>query len=637
MRHLPLVCLAAVLATSCIKRVAPSPGEDRNTLSGVPLRFGQPQELPEGTAISWDFGDGTQPQSGAAVGHAFPRAGVFTVVETVKDKDGQTRTARTHVVALRRPVPMAVPGDARAVLYMERPWGRVTTHREVAGKLSLGAFFDEAARMVSEAAGFDALDLTSAQVNGFDPDKGVAFFTLPQDPEALVFAVGTADDAKSLEAARRLLTAPRGWSRAATGPFQLSDAKLADGTPVLLGQNAAGDKVGVLQRYGYLYLRLPGASDPLLALKSVAALPADKGLAADPAFSAAARQVGNGDATFYSRGGEKADSRFAGELGSSAFALVDQPELLQLRLWSQLKNLKADALKAAFTPAQPPPDIAARLPPHAAAYLRISAAPDALWRELTRASGADAVRLHDRVAEATGLDVEKDLLPSFTGNLGIAVYLDAGSLVEAILGEQVGLLDKSAFLVAAELSKGETISAALERAMTSRPASDRAQFNGASYFRLGEGAQAAVKDGFFYLDVGGASPPAEEPPAKAKAKGKKKSPPRPRQISVAEMGPLGEVLQPGASSLGKDLYAAGLRGFDVMGQQDLWVDFAGIAKAIEHAGSEQGGVAGQAAHLFAERAAALRDALFQTRPSKDGSGMDADLYVRFLSRKSASR
>jgi len=638
MRHRLLCSLALLAAVSCIKRVAPTPGEDRTTLSGVWLRFGQPQQLPEGTTITWDFGDGTTPQTGASVDHAFPRAGVYTVVETVKDKDGQTRSARTHVVALRRSVPMAVPADARAVLMMERPWARVSTHREVAGKLSLGHFFDEAARMISEAAGFDALDLQAAQANGFDPDEGVAFFTLPQDPEALVFAVGTSDDGKSLEAARRLLTSPKGWSRAANGPFQLSDAKLADGTPVLLGQNAAGDKVGVLQHYGYLYLRLPGASDPLVAIKSAAALPPDKGLAADPGFTAAARQIGNGDAIFYSRAGDGSESRFAGELGASAFALADQPELLQLRIWSQLKNLKGDALKAAFTPARPPPDIAARLPPHAAAYLRISAAPDALWRELTRASGADAARLHDRVAEATGLDVEKDLLPSFTGNVGIAVYLDASSLVEAILGEQVGSLDKSAFLVAAELSNAETVSAALDRAMTSRPASDRAQFNGASYFRLGEGAQAAVKDGFFFLDVGGASPqPAAEEP-KSKAKGKhKKAPPKPRQISVTEMGPLGEVLQPGATSLGKDLYAGGLRGFDVMGQQDLWIDFAGIARAIEHAGSEQGGVAGQGAHLFAERAASLRDALFETRPSKDGSGMDADLWVRFLSRKSAQR
>jgi hypothetical protein len=635
MRTRLAVC-ALLFAAACVKRIAPSPGEDRNSLSGVPLRFGQPQELPEGTTISWDFGDGTSQQTGAAVDHAFPHAGVYTVVETVKDKDGAARSARTHVVALRRAVPMAVPADARAVLLLERPWERVQVHREVAGKLSLGAFFDEVAKGVSDAAGFDSLDAKAAGENGFDPDEGVALFTLPQDPEALVFAVGTSDDAKSLAAAKKLLASTKTISRGTSGPFPLTEAKLPDGTPALVGQNAAGDKVGLVQRFGYLYLRLPGASDPLLALRSPAALPPDKGLAVDPGFIAAAKQIGNGDAVFYSRQGE-GESRFAGELGASAFALKDQPELLQLRLWSQLKNLKDAALKDAFVPQKPPPDIAGKMPPHAVAYLRLSAAPGALWRELNRSAPADAARVRDRVADATGLDVEKDLIPSFTGNVGIAVYLDATSLIEAILGEQVGSFDKSAFLLAAELGNPDTITAALDRAMKPRPASDRAQMGSASYYRLGDAAQAAIKDGFFFLDIGGASPQeTAEAPARGKRK-KAKAPPRPRTLSTAEMGPIGEVLAPQNGSLGKELYAAGLRGFDVSGQQDLWIDFAGIAKAIERAGSEQGGVVGQGARLFADRAASLRDALFETRPSKDLSGMDADLWVRFLTRKSASR
>jgi hypothetical protein len=238
------------------------------------------------------------------------------------------------------------------------------------------------------------------------------------------------------------------------------------------------------------------------------------------------------------------------------------------------------------------------------------------------------------VQEATGLDVEKDLIPAFTGNVGVAVYLDAGSLVGAILGEQVGSLDKSAFILAAELSDVNAATAALERAMKGHPAAEHAQFNGAAYYRLGDAAQAAIKDGFLYLDIGGAAPPAAEP---APAKGKHRKPSAPRQLTIAEMGPLGEVLQPAPESLGKMLFNAGLRGFDVSGQQDLWIDFAGVSRSIERAGSEQGGAVGQSARLFADRAASLRDLLFETRPSKDGSGMDADLWVRFLSRKSASR
>lgn len=635
MRARLLCCAAAVAAVSCVKRIAPDPGDDRTTYSGVVLPFGQQQELPEGTTITWNYGDGTPEESGAQVRHAFPRAGVFTVVETVRDKDGQLRTARTHVVALRRSVALAVPAEVRAALLVERPWARIQVHREVAGKLSLGSFFDELSRGVSDAAGFDALDPASADANGFDPDEGIALFTLPQDPEALVFAVGTSDDARSMAAARRLLTSERGWGRAAAGPFELIEQKLPDGTPVVVGSNRAGDKVGVTQRLGYLYLRTPGASDPMLALRAAAALPADKGLFADKVFQQAARQVGGGDAFFFSRPDGARDARFSGELGATAFAVLDQPELLQMRMWSQLKNLKGPALQSAFTPAKPPPDLAARLPPGAAAYLRISAAPAALWRELARASGADAARLRDRVSELTGLDVEKDLLPYFTGNLGVGVYLDASSLVEAILGEQVGSFDRSAFLVAAELSGADSIASALDRAMKSRPAGDRAQVGGASYYRLGDGAQAAVKDGLLFLAIGGA--PARSPEEEAPARGKKKKARPPKPPSVADLGILGQALAGGTGSLGRELKAARLAGFQVPGQQDLWIDLAGIARSIERAGSEQGGVVGQGARLFAERAGALRDALFETRPSKDGSGMDAELWVRFRSRKSAGK
>src|SRR5206468_138426 len=89
-------------------------------------------------------------------------------------------------------------------------------------------------------------------------------------------------DPRRRPAARRLLASARTVGRYGGGPFQLADAKLPDGTPILVGRNASGDNVAVLERYGYLYLRLAGASDPAVALRTVAALPPDKGLAADP-------------------------------------------------------------------------------------------------------------------------------------------------------------------------------------------------------------------------------------------------------------------------------------------------------------------------------------------------------------------
>jgi hypothetical protein len=94
MRTRLFCCLMVLL--SCVKRINPDPGDSRTSVSGVPLRFGQPQELPEGTQIIWDFADGTPPQQGVTVVHAFQRASVYTVVETVRDRTAR-RTARTRV------------------------------------------------------------------------------------------------------------------------------------------------------------------------------------------------------------------------------------------------------------------------------------------------------------------------------------------------------------------------------------------------------------------------------------------------------------------------------------------------------------------------------------------------------------
>ena len=635
MRTRLLLCLLILL--SCVKRISPDPGDARTTYTGVPLRFGESQQVPEGTEILWDFGDGTAQGQGASVVHAFPRAGVYTVVETIRDKDGQMRTARTHVTALERTVAMAVPGDARAALLIPAPWARLVIHREVAAKLSLGASLDELARSLGAGAGFDVLDPRAAEANGFDPQKGIAFFTVPQDPEALVFAIGSSDEKKSLAAARQLLGSARTLGRYGGGPFQLGDATLPDGTPILVGRNATGETVALLQRQGYLYLRLAGATDPARALASAAAIPPGKGLAADPGFLTAVRHVGSGDAVFYSREGDRGaagSGRLSGELGASAFTILEKPEnreLVQVRMFAQLKNLAGDQLVAAFKPLVRPPDLASRLPGDAAAYLRISAAPEAVWRELTRTAGADAARLRDRVQETTGLDLEKDLIPSFAGNIGIGVYLDASSLIEAVLGEQVGSFDRSAFVVTAQLSNPQTVRAALDRAMRARPAVDRAQLNGASWFRLGDGAQAAVRDDVLFLAIGGTPPPASEAPG-ARRRNKQQVKP----ASAADLGVLGRVLQLQGQSLAQHLKRIGIAGFDVPGQQNVWVDVAGIVRSVERAAGAHGGVAGEAARLFADRAADLRDALFEARPGKEG--VDADLWIRFLpARKSAGK
>src|SRR5262249_5743419 len=188
-------------------------------------------------------------------------------------------------------------------------------------------------------------------------------------------------------------------------------------------------------------------------VRGAIALVASGGLAADPAWRLALDHVGQGDLVFFSRPSEKdAQGRVAAQVGLAAFSLLDGAEALQMKLFARPRRIGSEELQKMFTPPQPPPDLAARLPAGPAAYLKISGPPEAHFRALLAASQADANRARDRARELTGLDLEKDLLPAFAGNFGIALYLDATALLQAVLGEEVGAFDRSGFLVAAELA-----------------------------------------------------------------------------------------------------------------------------------------------------------------------------------------
>ncbi|MFL5251135.1 MAG: PKD domain-containing protein, partial [Myxococcales bacterium] len=226
-----LTCAAALVCVACVKRVAPSAVEDRTVVSGVPTSFGSPADLPAGVKITWDFGDGTPQVSGPTATHAFPRAGAFTLTETV-DQGGEKQSVTAKVTVLRRAVASAVPGDARAALIQEMPWHRMALHRETATRLGMRDVFDDTARTLSDALGFDATSEQAAADNGFDPDEGLALYTVPDDAEALVATVGTSDDAKALAAVKRLLAHEGSTGRFAGGPFQVTESTV-DGTPVL--------------------------------------------------------------------------------------------------------------------------------------------------------------------------------------------------------------------------------------------------------------------------------------------------------------------------------------------------------------------------------------------------------------------
>ena len=260
--------------------------------------------------------------------------------------------------------------------------------------------------------------------------------------------------------------------------------------------------------------------------------------------------------------------------------------------------------------------------------MKVSGRPDALWRELLKASQADANRARERAEELTGLDLEKDLLPAFTGNVGIALYLDAAALLEAVLGEEVGAFDRSGFLAAAELApeRARTLQQAIDRKVS---AAQRVPIGGTTLWKLGGGAaMAAVKDGYLYFAIGGVPQDQEEPdpapPSRRDRRRRPAPPPRP-----AQLGPIGHALAPerGARTLSDQLKEASVSGFDSPRDQVGWFDVQGLLRSLQAAAEGEGGMVGAGARMVADRMAALRDAVVVARPAPDG--VDATLSLRF--------
>lgn len=648
-----LLCAALLICTACVKRIAPTPGNSQMAATGNAVAFGAPQELPEGTSIHWQFGDGSPEQIGAQVTHVFYRAGSFTVTETVVDKDGEKRSATLQAQITRRSVAAAIPADARSALILERPWVRVDVQRAAANRVGLGELFNESDREYSDLFGFAASDPKAAEAAGVNTDEGLALYTVPQDLEALVACAGIADSAKATAALQHLLAHDRG------GPFALHDAKLADGTLVTVGErNHGAEKIAYLEKLGYLYLRVPGASDPLLALASAAAIAPEAGLEKDAGYNAALSHVGPGDAFFYSAGrtGDALSGRFANELGASAFSVAVSAEQVQIRAFGQPRTLIGKAFVDAMTPSVAPPDFATQLPVGAAFYAKVSGNPALLWAELQKALGADGQTLRESLREKFGTEVEK-LMPAFTGNGSVALYLDAQSLIEALLGEQVASLDRSTFISVSELNgtHEKELREALDKAAGgASPLHPTGEWrgsrivHGSSYWKISDGLQVAIRGTLMFAAIGGApeiegssendgkggdkaSAVVKKNPA-VKAAGKKSSPRNPppgAELTPAEIGPLAAVLlaPENGTSLAVQLRDVKLP-FTAPMSQLLWIDIRGTLERLQGAADSQGGVVGMGVRRLTDRVKGLRDALVDARAEPDG--FVATITLRFL-------
>ncbi|MFB1482093.1 PKD domain-containing protein [Corallococcus sp. RDP092CA] len=195
LRLLLLLAAVGLAATGC-RGVRPDLGPERTLEAGVPEAFGATSA--KAPSVTWDFGDGTAPQTAPGVKHAWATAGRYTV----RALDGEKELARVVLTVVPRPVLRAVPADAQTVLWVPRLRGNVE---------GLVDFYE---RLVGEANASRTLadtPLVPLLLRGLatgpsevDPEEGFGFFILP-DFDGVVALLGVTDSRAALAAVAREL------------------------------------------------------------------------------------------------------------------------------------------------------------------------------------------------------------------------------------------------------------------------------------------------------------------------------------------------------------------------------------------------------------------------------------------------
>ncbi|MFY0569324.1 PKD domain-containing protein [Archangium lansingense] len=235
-----LMVAVALVGPGCRRAVKPEAGGDRTVEAGVPVGFGS--EAKDAPEVTWDFGDGSPPQQGARVFHAFERAGSYPVRATEK---GEVLASATVTVVFR-PVLRAIPADAEVAIFFPQLRGNVEP---------LVGFFS---RMLGQAQARQALEeapllsLVLRELRGeprlVDPEEGVGFFSLPGF-EGTVALLGVTDTQGALEAVVQELES--GGARVVgRGPEGTVRFQRESGTSMLLFPDR-----------GYLYLVVPDSPE----------------------------------------------------------------------------------------------------------------------------------------------------------------------------------------------------------------------------------------------------------------------------------------------------------------------------------------------------------------------------------------
>ncbi|MBZ4334127.1 PKD domain-containing protein [Corallococcus sp. AS-1-12] len=247
-----LFLLAAVgLGVSGCRGLRPDLGPERTLEAGVLEAFGS--TAPKAPSITWDFGDGTPPQTVPGVKHAWATAGRYTV----RALDGDKELARVVLTVVPRPVLRAVPEDAQTVLWVPRVRGNVEGLVDFYGRLvGRGNVRQTLADTPLVPLLLRGLGPGPSEV---DPEEGFGFFLLP-DFDGVVALLGVTDPRAALSAVAREL-------RGAGHRVLSREDGSARVEPV-----DGGNAMLLFADRGYVYLAVPDSPDAPAPGETVKAL-----------------------------------------------------------------------------------------------------------------------------------------------------------------------------------------------------------------------------------------------------------------------------------------------------------------------------------------------------------------------------
>ncbi|REG36281.1 PKD domain-containing protein [Archangium gephyra] len=426
-RALTVLVLVAValVGPGCRRAVKPEAGGDRTVEAGVPVGFGsEARDAPE---VRWDFGDGSPPQQGARVSHAFPRAGSFQVRALEKDEV----VASATVTVVPRPVLRAMPADAEIALFFPQLRGNVEP---------LVGFF---ARMLGQAQTRQALEeapllsLVLRELRGeprlVDPEEGVGFFSLPGF-EGTVALLGVTDSEAALEAVVEELRSggARVVGREPGGSVRF---ERENGTPMLLFADR-----------GYLYLVVPdspeeegeedgeeqasGRIEKVLAQEGGTQAAEEEairarivgmsgpGLSEQPLLTELRPKVGAGNVHIFARAAEGEESE--GIRGLWAALRVEEGK-------AELEGWVASDKSLFAGKSGPGSELLGKAPAGPIAALMVSMPPEEMTKLVFGAPGSERrertlLRLKDQGFDAAGAD---GLLSALRGDMTLLAYFDA--------------------------------------------------------------------------------------------------------------------------------------------------------------------------------------------------------------------